>query len=170
MQWATDLARKLMGDNEVQRQFLAEPNANPRGVPLIHCITNGQLNCDAGDAWVTSDGQAFLGLGVPDQPYNNIGNGMSIAAVEYYHSLILNPYVQNNSLQFATSTTNGQDALSAINNLPQWLGVSGENFVNIIATEANSYSNYRNDVGRDLWNQAQAVSYTHLTLPTKRIV
>jgi len=158
MQWATDLARKLMGDNEVQRQFLAEPNANPRGVPLIHCITNGQLNCDAGDAWVTSDGQAFLGLGVPDQPYNNIGNGMSIAAVEYYHSLILNPYVQNNSLQFATSTTNGQDALSAINNLPQWLGVSGENFVNIIATEANSYSNYRNDVGRDLWNQAQDIS------------
>ncbi len=155
MTWATDLARKLMGASEVQKQFLSEPNADPRGVPLIHCISNGPLNCDSGDAWVTSDGQAFLGLGVPDQPYGSIGNGMAIAAVEYYHSLLLNPYILNNSLQNASNSSNDQEALSAINNLPQWFGVSGESFVHLLETDANNYANYVNEIGQDLPNQAE---------------
>lgn len=155
--WATDLARKLMGSNEVQKQFLSEPNADPRGVPLIHCIPNGPLNCDSGNAWVTSDGQAFLGLGVPDTSYNSVGNGMAIAAAEYFHALILNPYILNNSLQNATSGSDGQDALSAINNLPQWLGVSGESFMHLLETDGNSYQSYLNEISRDLSNQVEDI-------------
>jgi len=132
LQWGINKFTELAGAAEAQHEIQVH------GGPLVKCTAPS--DCNDGDAYVAADGTAYLAIGLPTNPTDDLlnqekTNGTEM--VEFYHSLQQYFYWSNNSYE----PTRGQ--LRATNEPPFWLNIAGEGFAQqFYAIENNQYSVY----------------------------
>jgi hypothetical protein len=117
LQWGINKFTELAGSAEVQHEIQVH------GGPLVKC--NVQNDCNDGDAYVASDGTAYMAIGLPNNPTGQLLTQVQTGGtemVEFYHALQEYFYAVNNSYMPQRGD------LRATNEPPFWLNISGEGF------------------------------------------
>ena len=130
-----------MGTAEYQKSI------DIHGGPLVKCNTPN--DCNDGDAYVTSDGTAYVALGFLNNPNENeirkYKNG-EIEAVEIFHALQQNFYAINSSFKPS------RGYLRATNEPPFWLNIAGEGLSMIMHTvPSGDIKDYKGMISGNLW-------------------
>ena len=105
--------------------------------PLISCWSGDPKGCESADSWVTSDGTAYLLIGVPKAGDTIDNPNYKSQLVMMYYALWLSYYVQNNSLQSQTADEASKN-ISQANFPPYWVYNADEFMPFALATYGNS--------------------------------
>ena len=141
LQWGIDKSLALMGTVEYQKSI------DIHGGPMVKC--NNPNDCNDGDAYVTSDGTAYIALGFSNSPNNNdllkYRSG-EIEAAEIYHALQQNFYAINSSFKPS------RGYLRATNEPPFWLNIAGEDLSMVMHTvPSGDIKEYKGLISGNLW-------------------
>jgi len=112
--------------------------------PVVDCYT--PTSCDVGHGFIGIDGNAYLGLGVPDTLEEVTGAGAGIGGVEvveFYHSLELMPYRAN-----ALSIIGQKHNYLSANLPPFWMNQGSEGLMYFSLAYKNDLTGFIERAGR----------------------
>jgi hypothetical protein len=145
LQWGQAKFLELAGSTESNREVQIH------GGPLVKC--NLANDCNDGDAFATTDGTAYIAIGLPNNPTGNLLNQISTGGtemVEYFHSMQQYFYALNNSYMPSRGPLRG------VNEPPIWLNLAGEDEAQLFyALDKNQSDTFTKHLGGGLQDLKQ---------------